>query len=243
MILRNDLQKAYGLPAITSDSSSVRAWETAARDWALKEILLQEAGKRRLGQDSLFMARLADLHDALIIQLLYEKAALPGEVDSAEVIAEYGQNLREFVSTADQIDLTYLEAPTREAANEARRTMQSGDDLTSILEQNKSLRGQALGWVKYEDLSPEVAKAAFSLVPGGISYPLKREQGGYIVLQCRQRRSQGTILPLEEVYDDIHDRIKLRKQADAEWTLRDSLWSAYRPEINIKLLANFIPVK
>lgn len=243
MILRSDLQKAYGLPATTADSSAVRAWEAAARDWAFQEILLQEAGKRRLEQDSLFLARLGNLHDALLIQFLYEKAAQPGEVDSAEVVAEYTQNLKEFVSAAEQIDLAYLEAPTREAANEARRAMQSGEDLTIILGQDESLRGQALGWVGYGDLNPEIAKAAFSLVPGGISYPLKREQGGHIVLQCRQRRAQGTILPLEEVSDEIHDRIKLRKQADAEWTLRDSLWSAYRPEIKVKLSENLSPVE
>ena len=234
VILREDLQRAYQLPTRAADTSSVRAWEDAARDWAIREILLQEAAKRQLEQDSLFRARIADLRDELLIQRLYEKAAQPGEIDSAEVLDEYNRSLGEFVTPADQVDLAYLQAPAREAADAARRALQAGEDLSAVLNQNEALRGQILGWVNYGDLSPDIAKAAFSLLPGAISYPLKYEKGGYLVLHCRQRRVQGTILPLEEVFDQIRDRIKLRQQADAEWTFRDSLWKAYQPEIKIK---------
>lgn len=234
VIRREDLQRVYQLPTGAADSSSARAWEDAARNWAIREILLQEAAKRRLEQDSLFRARIADLRDALLIQLFYERAALPAEIDSSEVLDEYNRSLGEFVTPGNQIDLAYLQAPTREAADAARRALQAGEDLTAILSQTESLQGQALGWVSYGDLSLDIAKAAFLLPPGAISYPLKYEKGGYIVLHCRQRRAQGTILPLEEVFDQIHDRIKLRQQADAEWTLRDSLWKAYKPEIKIK---------
>jgi len=234
VILREDLQKAYQLPTGADDSSSARAWEGAARDWAVREILLQEAGKLRLEQDSLFRERVEELRRELLIQLLYERAAPPGGIDTSEVLDEYNRHLGEFVTPTDQIDLAYLRASTRSAADEARRALQAGPDLSAILSQHETLQGQILGWVNYGDLSPEIAKAAFSLLPGTISYPLKYEKGGYIVLHCRQRRAQGTILPLEEVFEQIQDRIRIRRQADAEWTLRDSLWKAYRPEINVK---------
>ncbi|MFH1862458.1 MAG: peptidylprolyl isomerase [bacterium] len=229
-----DLLRRCGLPPVDSlfqqGLDSVRLAD-AARLWAIEEILVQEAQKRKLDQDSLFKAHLSNLRRQLLIQALYSNVQAELVVDSAEVWEEYRDHRTEFTTPHDQVDLLYIVAPTRESANQARRSLQNDADLNAILETDSQLVGETVGWVSHSDLQPKIANSVFTLVPGGISYPLKHDPGGYIVLQCRQKRTSGTTLPLEEVYDQVHSRVLLRKQQQAEKNLRDSLWIVYHPEI------------
>jgi hypothetical protein len=226
------LQSRYSLPA-QGDSGGAPALEEAARDWAAQEILVQEALKFRLNQDTLFLSRLENLRRELLIRELYDNYSTALKVDSAETIEEYSGHHAEYVTAADQVDLVYLLTPSRESSNLARKSLLEGMSLPRLLATDESLTGQAVGWVSSSDLEPSTARAAFSLVPGGVSYPQKRDDGRYLVLQVRQRRMGGTVRPLEEVFDEIRAHLLLRKQADAERALRDSLWTVYKPQILI----------
>jgi hypothetical protein len=229
---RSQLQTWYSLP-VSSDSAAAPALEEAARDWAMKEILVQETLRRGLDQDTLFLARMQNLRRELLVGLLNERAAAALAVDSSEVIEEYNKNRTEYLVPADQVDLVYILAPSREAAGETRQFLQNGLTLAGILAANPSLTGQAVGWVSQNDLDPVLARAVFALVPGGISYPQKRDDGRYVLLQARQRRLEGTVKSLDEIYGEVYTRILMRKQAEAEKALRDSLWATYRPQISI----------
>ncbi|RJP78024.1 MAG: peptidyl-prolyl cis-trans isomerase [Candidatus Zixiibacteriota bacterium] len=236
-ITLRQLQERYGLTAADSGSGQpdVIGLEMAARDWATREVLLQEAKKRGLEQDSLFLARMEALHREMLTTLLLEGHAGPAEVDSAEVIKEYDLHRTEYITTEDQVELAYLMAPDRDTANLARRRLTEGLSLEEILDSYETLTGAELGWVGPGDLNPAVSKTAFGLAPGGVSYPQKQDDDRYLILKCRQRRFQGTIRPVEEVYDEISARLQLRRQSEAEQALRDSLWAAYRPEIRLGL--------
>lgn len=233
MITRNRLLEEYGLTerAQVADSSFQAAFQDAARNWALREILIQEATKRRLDSDSVFQRRMENLRSEMLINRLYEIIASGIEADSQEVEQEYSNNRDEFACPADQIDLIYIIAPTRETAAEARRLLQEGRELSAILSEVPNSYGDTPGWIAETDLNPKIARSAFSLSPGAVSYPQKRDEGGYIVLQCRQRRFQGTVLPIEEVYDDIKERVLVRIRDEREQALRDSLWNAYQSQL------------
>jgi parvulin-like peptidyl-prolyl isomerase len=232
-ITREQLMEEYGLKewSQNADSSFQTAFQDAARNWALHEILFQEATKRRLESDSIFQRRMEDLRREMLINRLYETAASAIEAESLEVEQEYLNSREEFVCPADQIDLIYIIAPTRETAAAVRRLLQEGRELTSILSEVPDVYGDAPGWVAETELNPKIARTAFSLPPGAVSYPLKRDEGGYIVLQCRQRRFQGTVLPLDKVFDDVKERVVLKKRDEREQALRDSLWNAYQSQL------------
>ncbi len=239
-ITKRELAMQYGLPfADSSSKDSAEAalltsrWEEAARDWVSREILLQEAQKRNLEQDQLFQQRIGRLKEAMLINRLYEMAAQDLQVDSAEVRADYGEHYAEYVSAADQIDLLYVLAPSRELANQARKSLQGGAPLDQVLTLSNELTGEHVGWVKAMELEPGIARAAFALPTSGLSYPQKRPDDQYIVLKCLQKRPEGAVLPLEEVYEQIRTHLVLNKQAEVEKALRDSLWSVYHPEIKL----------
>ncbi len=232
-ISRNRLLEEYGLTewAQNADSSFQSAFQDAARNWALREILIQEATKRRLESDSIFQHRLENIRRELLVNRLYETAASGVIADSLEVEQEYLNCRDEFVCPSDQIDLFYIIAPTRETAAAARRLLQEGRELSSILSEVPDVYGDAPGWVAESDLNPKIARTAFLLPPGAVSYPQKRDEGGYIVLQCRQRRFQGTILPIEEVFQEVKERVLMKKRDEREQALRDSLWNAYQSQL------------
>lgn len=233
-ISRSELIARYGLnrDQFGSGDEAMTGWlEEAARKWALDEILIQEAQRRGLDRDKLFLDRMENLRRDILISLLYEKTTASLSVDSSEISQEYNQHQEEYTIGSDQVEMLYILAPTRDLANRARRELQSGSELEEILTLDDQLSGEIVGWVSEKDLHPKIANLAFALVPGGISYPLKHDNGTHIILQCRQRRQAGTILPLKEMEEEIKGRILQRKKFQAEKALKDSLWAAYNPLI------------
>jgi len=235
-ITRADLITGYGLNQNQLDELSEGGktrLEEAARRWAMEEILIQEAMKLHLDQDSSFNARLNNVRRSLLTAILLETIYASIQVDTAEIIEEYERNSQQYSIVADQIKLTYVTAPDRNKARQAQRALQNGTPLIEILSMNDLLHGEIIGRVEKDDLSSEIANTAFTLVPGGISTPFKMQSGEYIVIQCQQRRLAGATLGLEEVANQIHGQIYLRKKLQAEKSLRDSLWIEYKPEIMV----------
>ncbi|MBU1650871.1 peptidyl-prolyl cis-trans isomerase, partial [bacterium] len=202
----------------------------AAEQWAMNQILIQEAAKRRLDQDRFFQAELAEIRDKMLIKSLYAELEKSITVGDEEVREEYDLHRQEYVTPADQIDLVYVLCPSRESARHVRTELQNGTALPAILNADFQLVGEDIGWVTKQDINTEIADIAFALVPGGISAPILFDQGQHIVMQCRQRRQAGTVLPLEEIEDIIKRRLFIQKKLRAERDLHDSLWIAYNPE-------------
>ncbi len=232
-ISRMELAKQYGFTGSGDSTASLTAEQLrdAAEKWAWRQILIQEAKRRRLDQDPQFRRRLEELRDQLLIKMLYQSETDDIRVSDIEIQQEYNRHPDLYVTAHDQIDLIYIIAPSRKKARSARAALQSGKELSEILTADRTLKGEALGWVEEDDLIPEIASAAFALVPGGFSTPLKFGENQYIVLYCRQRRSAGTRLPLAEVSETIESNLLQNKRREAEKKLRDELWITYNPHI------------
>ncbi len=233
-ITRSELINLYGLDQdfLTGGGEvDTTILVEAARRWALEEILIQEAQRRGLDRDSTFQIRLENIRREILIGQLFEESNTSIAVDSLEIRQEYEKHREEYTSAQDEVDLTYIVAPTRELANQARQKLRSGLALTDILIQNAQLSGKSVGWVAANDLNPTISRTAFAMAPGTISNPIKIESGEYIILQCHQRRQAGTVLPLEEVREDIRGRVILRKKLETEKALKNRLWISYNPQI------------
>lgn len=230
-----DLIQQYGLDQnlfLADGQVDPELVREAARRWATEQILIQEAVKRNLDQDQFFIDQLENLRKGILIAMLYDQMTKSISVDSLEIQQEYETHRAEFITAHDQIDLMYILAPNRNLADRVRRELQAGKSYDEVLAFDNQFSGEEVGWVMEKDLNPKIAKAAFALVPGGVSYPLKYDTGSdYIVMVCRQRRQAGTVLPLSEVETKVQEQILLRKKTQTEKTYRDSLWAAYNPRI------------
>jgi peptidyl-prolyl cis-trans isomerase SurA len=98
---------------------------------------------------------------------------------------------------------------TRARAEKVRARLRAGEDFAKVAREvsqgPSAAEGGELGWLKRGTVQPEVEKVAFALRPGEVSEPV-RTRAGYQILRVEERRGGGA-RPLEEVKDEIRDRL------------------------------------
>jgi peptidyl-prolyl cis-trans isomerase SurA len=98
---------------------------------------------------------------------------------------------------------------TRARAEKVLARLRAGEDFARVAREvsqgPSASEGGELGWLKRGTMQPEVEKVAFALHPGEISEPV-RTRGGYQILRVEERRGGG-VRPLDEVKDEIRDRL------------------------------------
>ena len=107
------------------------------------------------------------------------------------------------------------EANVRERAARILTRLHKGDPFAEVARQSSegpsASDGGELGWLRRGTVQPEVEKVAFGLQPGQLSEPV-RTRAGFQILQVEERRGGGA-RPIEEVKDEIRDRL-VNEQGD-----------------------------
>jgi len=113
-----------------------------------------------------------------------------------------------FLSLAHDAPAAEVER-TRARAEKVRARLRAGEDFARVAREvsqgPSAAEGGELGWLKRGTVQPEVEKVAFALRPGEVSEPV-RTRAGYQILRVEERRGGGA-RPLEEVKDEIRDRL------------------------------------
>ncbi|MBX6742284.1 MAG: peptidylprolyl isomerase [Acetobacteraceae bacterium] len=125
-------------------------------------------------------------------------SAVPGEAEVQEAI----QNARARIGQPEYlvseifipVDDPDTESETRRFVEEVIRQLRSGTPFpvvaTQFSQSQTALQGGDLGWVRKEELDPEVASVVERMPPGAISNPI-RVPGGYQIVTLRQKRESG----------------------------------------------------
>jgi peptidyl-prolyl cis-trans isomerase SurA len=87
--------------------------------------------------------------------------------------------------------------------------LRSGEDFglvaRAVSQGPSASEGGELGWLRRGTVQPDVEKVAFALAPGEVSSPV-RTRSGIQIIQVEERRGGG-VKPLEEVKDEVRDRL------------------------------------
>jgi peptidyl-prolyl cis-trans isomerase SurA len=107
------------------------------------------------------------------------------------------------------------EARARTTAEKALQRVRAGEDFATVARQlsqgPSAAEGGELGWIKRGTIQPDIEKAVFGLQAGQVS-DVVRTRTGYQILQVLARRGGG-VRPLDEVKDEIRDRL-VNEQSD-----------------------------
>ncbi len=157
-----------------------------------------------------------ELREQMTLSRMFNKYVRSGiAVDDAELRAYYEKNIKTFTLPEEvrvrQIFFPLLEGstPDQTAAVKARaqavyERAQKGEDFTRLVRENQtgasSSQDGDLGFMKREDLKPEIEEAARTLKPGGIAGPLFGE-GGFHIIRLEEVRTP--VKPFEKVKDEI----------------------------------------
>jgi peptidyl-prolyl cis-trans isomerase C len=180
-----------------------------------RELLLQEAEKRKLGDQPDVAEQVANLRRELMIRaLVQDEIAGKIKVEEKDVEEYFKAHPEEF--SGDTLQLRHILVQTEDEAKDlqARLTKnESFDELAKKYSQDSASapKGGDLGSLSREQMLPEFARAAFSLKPGEVSGPVKTPFGFHIIKLVERKKGQP--LTFDQVKGQLQRRLLEERQS------------------------------
>jgi parvulin-like peptidyl-prolyl isomerase len=212
------------------------------RERLVQLILLQEARDKKWDQKPEIVAAANQAHDAAIVSsyLLSVSAPEAGYPSDAEIQAAYDANKTRFLIPRQyQLAQIFIAVPAgsaRTADEDAKKRLldlrtqatKSRADFASMAKQNSQDRatvdkGGDLGWLREDELAPDVKTAVAGLQEGGVSDPIRMPDGWHLLKLVGTK--PASTAPLADVKATLAEALRKQRtqqnaQAYAAATLR-----------------------
>lgn len=208
-------------------------------DWIRTELLYQEALRLNLDSDVKTVRDLERMHREHLANVVLEHMAADSAivVSDEEVEAYFEGNRQEFVYLEPELRVSVIVLPDVTTARQVRNQLARRSATFEELARTRSIHpssadGGDLGFLKRTDISDvSVQEIVFSLSAGQISRPVLSESGSFI-FRVVERREDGTLPPLDEVRDEIVNRVLRDKRRELVRLYVDALRQAANVEIH-----------
>lgn len=199
-------------------------------DWTDTEILAQQAMKYDLDQDPYLQSRLNSfkkklLADTYIRYHINKDITVP---DSA-IQSYYNQHKQVFMWEHDGAEVVHYFCANKDTAQQVYDILRNGSLEEKTLLYQKNHPNTQL--VTYQEVIPEIGDALFGTRATGVLSPIK-SQFGYHVLVVKERYKAGTYQTLDQVRDEIRERLLITAQKRHYYEVLDSLKGVVDFEIN-----------
>lgn len=216
-----------GLPAAERDAvaKNPALLTQAVRTLLTRRLAAKEASDKKFDQTPEVKAKLEAAREAALVELYLQSVAkLPDNFPSeAEIEAAYEANKTAFVAPRQyRLAQIYIAAPRGDKADqaqaklaEAERALKAkGADFGRIAAQFSDAKAEAekggeIGWFAETQIVPGIRDLAAGLVKGGVSEPVRLDDGFHIV-KLLDTKPAGT-LPLAEVKPALIQRLREAK--------------------------------
>jgi len=185
-----------------------------------REILVQEAERQKLGERPEVAEQVATLRRELMVRmLLQEEVGAKVKVEDKEVQEYFTSHPEEF--SGDQVRLRHILVGTEEEAKYVldRLKKEPFEELAKMLSKDSATasKGGDLGYLRREQMFPDMAKAAFALKAGELS-GIVRSPFGFHVLQLVDRK-KGQPFTFDQVKEPLRRRLHDERQNERyqEW--------------------------
>jgi len=200
-------------------------------DWVNQTVLFEEAKKANLHND-LFLNEMKDKYFKRLVgeTFLETKTFLPGLVSQEEVKKYYEKNKLSFSRLNEEALVYHFSVPSN---NEARivqkklRKKESGLLLDSLFVEY----GVSLKKIKKGRVSQKISEHVFNNKKVGVLRSLFLLEK-YHVIEVVKRYKKGSLVGLDDAYDEIYQRIIKQKQLTKKTKVLDSLKNVYNVFIN-----------
>jgi hypothetical protein len=191
--------------------------------WVDRELLYREAKRLGLDKAEELQWELELVEKEYVIQKLLERIyAKKIQITEEEILSYYEQNQDLFRVDEEEVKILHLLTKEREEAREALKEIQAGKDFSDVAREHSiglfHDQGGQMGYIKREDVIPEIGRIAFYLTPGSVSSIIKSNHG-YHIIKVIKKRSKGEIKDLSEVRDEILQRLRVIKERSAYYDL------------------------
>ncbi len=197
----------------------------------LEEMLYSEAKENKMDEAKEYQVALEQLKRSLLAQYLVSNLMSSIDVSEKEVEEYYNSNKNSFIS-GETVTASHILVETLEKANDILKEINDGLSFADAAQKYSSCpsknSGGNLGKFGKGQMVPEFEDAVFAMKVGDISSPVKT-QFGYHLIQLNEK-NESKELTLEEVKNDITNKIRFNKQNSAYTKKQNELKEKYTVE-------------
>ncbi len=180
-----------------------------------RELLMQEAEKRKLGDQAEVAEQVANLRRELMIRaLVQEEIAGKIKVEDKDVQDYFAAHPDEF--SGDTVRLRHILVQTEGEAKEIQARLAKNEAFEELAKKfsrdtNSAPKGGDLGYLGREQMLPDFARAAFALKPNEVSDVVKTPFGFHLIKLVD--RKKGEPLAFDQVKGQLQRRLTDERQS------------------------------
>ncbi len=181
-----------------------------------RELLMQEAEKRKVGEQPEVVEQVNNLRRELMIRaLVQEEIGSKIKIEDKEVQDYFNAHPDEF--SGDQVHLKHILVPNEDQIKDIQGRLaknESFDEVAKKYSQDavSAAKGGDLGTLTREQMLPDFAKAAFALKPNEVSEPVKTPFGYHLIKLVERKKGQP--MTFEQVKGQLQRRLLEQKQSE-----------------------------
>lgn len=206
-------------------------------NWINRELLYKEALQQNLNKTPDLELEIEQVKKEFLINRLVDKTfAEKVKITEREIESYYNKNQHLFKVQEDERWVLHLLTDTRAKAREALQEIKAGKDFQDVVSIYSSgifkENNGDLGYIKREDVIDEISQTAFSMAKDGVS-DIIRSKYGYHIVKVIDIREKGDIEKLEQVRNEILQRLRISKEKALYYDLLAELQNKYKVYINV----------
>lgn len=223
------------IPLGLTDSMRAEVALAIVTHWIEEELLLMEAYRLGLDEDSR-VARAVESYrrKLLIARLLDQETLLDSMVTKAAVEAYYREHRSEFTRGSEEVLLAYLVTSEKSAANEARTKWVRETAFEELMQEELSVWGEDSVLVTRGELG-DLDEMVFGMAPGETSEAVSVGDN-WAVFRVRGHFRSGSTRELSEVAQEIRGRLLSENRRETRVAFLETLRAKYPVVINEELL-------
>jgi peptidyl-prolyl cis-trans isomerase C len=196
-----------------------------------QELFYAEALDQKIDQDAAYLQEVELEKANLLKRFAIRKVLAEVEIGEEELVEFYNANPKSF-ERAPGIRARHILLPSLEAAEVVAAEIKGGLDFEDAAKTHSTCpskeHGGDLGTFGKGQMVPEFEAAAFTLEVGELSQPVET-QFGYHLIEVLEKESVG-MMSLDEVHEDLHRELTMRKQSQHYMKHVEALKSVYPVE-------------
>ena len=180
-----------------------------------RELLLQEAEKRKLGDQPEVAEQVANLRRELMIRaLVQDEIGSKIKVEEKDVDEYFKAHPEEF--SGDTVQVRHILVQTEDEAKDLQARLaknESFDELAKKYSRDSATapKGGDLGYLSREQMLPDFARVAFGLKPGEVGGPVKTPFGFHLIKMVERKKGQA--LAFDQVKGQLQRRLLDERQS------------------------------
>ena len=210
--------------------------EDYLNDWLEKRLLALEAKERGLQHNREFDLQMQTIETLMLADYLLQTELERLDSISADEIEEYYRTHKEeFLLSAPEVDFIYFMGDNQRELTFAQVELRGGDSEKTVARRHPSLTLSRETLSDPESLEPPFNSFGQRTV-GTVFGPLELD-GKYYTFMITGQRKSGDYQPLDNVKEDIHQRILNEKLYEYKQKLLKDLRARYKLKFNDEALA------